>query len=206
MPGSIRIVLADDHPVIRDGVQAIFQPHGDIKICSVVASFPDLHVFLGTTEVDVAVLDIQGMEGSIYGCVARLRREHPNVAIVIFSSIVNAAPELLQAGVRGYVVKDDVSLTLVNAIRAVVHGEVYVSPTVQQYLENMAASHSDIRLTPNERRALQHLAEGLSTEQIAQAMGLDPRSVQNYITTLRRKVKVENRVQLVQWFQTIYRD
>lgn len=102
---AIRVIVADDHPIVRDGIQAVLASDPQMHIVGVATRFDDLLTVLATESADVLVLDLGGMGGAPLSLVTRLQRDYPHLAIVVFSSSVDLAPELLQAGVRGYVVK-----------------------------------------------------------------------------------------------------
>lgn len=200
LTSSIRVVIADDHPVIRDGIRFAFVGHPDCVLVDCVTSFDEVAAVLTEQPVHVVVLDLHGMGGSPLAAVARLRRDYPKTAIVVFSSTVDIAPELLAAGVSGYVVKEELTRQLVTAVRAAHRGERFLSPTVQQHIEQVDSFRKTQRLSPKESLVLTLLAQGLGTMDIAEAMQIDPRSVQNYITTMFRKTGHTERTQLVEWY------
>ena len=102
-------------------------------------SFAEVVDLLATVQAQVLILDLGGMAGAPLTLVTRVRREHPGVAIVVFSSSVDLAPELLQAGVYGYVVKEELSAQLMDAIHAARAGQRFLSPVVEEYV--MAATN-----------------------------------------------------------------
>ena len=200
----IRVIIADDHPIVRDGLQVLLAAERQVEIVGVATNFAEVLDLLERTPTDVLVLDLGGMGGAALTLVTRIRRENPHVAIVIFSSSVDLAPELLQAGVCGYVVKEELSAQLLTAIRAAQVGQRFLSPVVEDYVTQTGSQQSQRHLAPQELHVLKLLAQGLSTTAIAEQLGIDPRSAQNYITTLRRKTNCTTRTQLVDWYQRMY--
>jgi DNA-binding NarL/FixJ family response regulator len=200
---TIRVVLADDHPIVLDGLKAILAATPAIEVVGVVRSFEALIALPELAISDVLILDIGGMGGSPLMVVAHILRDHPAVRIVIFSSSIDLAPELLQAGVRGYVPKEHISDQLLRAIHAVYASQTYLAPEVVEYLELAQQAHKQYRLAPKELSVLKLLAMGLGTAEIAQQLQIDQRSVQNYITALRRKIGCHERTQLVDWYRRI---
>lgn len=202
-PQPIHVLVADDHPIVRDGLSAILQTEPDIRLAGTASNFAEVLSNLGTIRVDVLVLDLGGMGGAPLALVKRIAREHPHVAIVAFSSSVDFAPELLQAGVRGYVAKEELSASLVTAIRTAQQGQRFLSQTVEEYVSR-AGRREHEPLTFQELNVLRLIWQGLGTEAIAKQLVLTTNTTQNYITALRRKLGCEERTQLADWYRRMY--
>jgi len=200
----IRVIIADDHPVVREGLQAILGVDRQVNIVGIAINFAEVRNLLRSVATDVLVLDLGGMGGAALTLVTRIQREYPDVAIVAFSSSVDLAPELLQAGVCGYVVKEELSGQLLTAIHAARAGQRFLSPVVEEYITQTTDRGLQHHLAPKELNVLKLLVQGLGTTAIAEQLGIDPRSVQNYITTLRRKLGCAERTQLVDWYKRMY--
>ena len=201
---SIRVVIADDHPIVLDGLTMILAAASAIQLVGVARSFNEMISLLDSVSTDLLVLDLGGMGGSPLIFVNRMQRVYPNIRIIVFSSSVDLAPELVQAGVRGYITKEELSEQLVAAIQAVRSGQRYFSQVVQDYLLQATTLHKQHHISPKELSVLKLLAQGLGTIAIAEQLGIDPRSVQNHITTLRRKLGCAERTQLVDWYRRMY--
>jgi DNA-binding NarL/FixJ family response regulator len=201
MTAAIRVVVADDHPIIVDGVQNVLAQYPEIGLVGVANSFATVSEVLNQTTPDVLVLDVSGMGGSVLHLLSRLQREHAQIGVVIFSSMVDLAPELLDSGARGYVTKDELSRELVRAIKVVAMGELFVSPVVAEFL---GQARQQTSLSHKELIALKLLVQGLGTVQIAEQMGVNPHTAQNYITSMRRKTGCMERTQLVEWYRRTY--
>ena len=205
MPSQpIRVMIADDHPIVREGLQTSLAKSPHVQVVGIATSFVEVVDLLASVQVHVLVLDLGGMAGAPLTLVTRVRREHPEIAIVVFSSSVDLAPELLQAGVCGYVVKEELSAQLIDAIHAARAGQRFLSPVVEEYVIQSTNGRREHQLAPKELHVLKLLAQGLGTVAIAEQLGIDPRSVQNYITTLRRKIGCAERIQLVDWYNRMY--
>src|SRR3712207_807569 len=111
---AIRVIMADDHPPILDGMTAYLTTDSQLQVVAVARSFPDLMQVLRTTRADVLVLDVGGMGGSPFPVLDRIKREYPQLAVIVFSSSVDLVRNMLKAGVKGYVVKEDLSTQLVS--------------------------------------------------------------------------------------------
>lgn len=202
----IRVVIADDHPAVAVGLVATLQHHPAIEVIAHARSFAEaLHV-LATTPVDVLILDLLGMQGSPLQMVPHLLNLYPSLAIVVYSSSAELAPELLRAGALGYVVKDELLDHLVRAIDAAAQHRSYVSPGVQAYLDRTANIQQTIHLSPKEQLTLKLLAQGLNTTEIAAHMGIGARTVLNYLTELRAKTGCTERTELADWYRRAYGD
>jgi two-component system, NarL family, response regulator DevR len=200
----IRVIVADDHPIVQDGLQTILSGDPRLTVVGVATSFVEVIALLATISADVLVLDLGGMGGAPLSLVQRVRREYPQVAIVVFSSSLDLAPELLDAGVCGYVVKEELMGQLRDAIHAGRAGQRFVSPLVEEYMMRTASLSKQYQLTAQELNVLTLLAHGLGTVAIAEQLEIDARVAQNYITSLRRKLGCTERIQLVDWYQRMY--
>lgn len=200
---QLRVILADDHPIILDGLTTILSAASTIQVVGTGRSFNDVIDLLDRTGADVLVLDLSGMGGSPLTLINRLQREHPELAIIVYSSSVDLAPELLAAGVRGYIAKEDLTDQLVAAVQAAHSGQPHMSPVVREYLQATELRQPQ-HPSPKEISVLKLLAQGMGTVDIAEQLGIDPRSVQNYITALRRKTGCAERTQLVDWYRRMY--
>lgn len=202
----IRVIIADDHPVVREGLRGALRESALLTVVGVVTSFDEVLEKLSMTPADVLVLDLSGMQGAPLTVISRIRRAHPSVAIVIFSSTVDLAPELLEAGALGYVAKEELVQQLISAVRAAHRGERFLSPAAAEYIERATVQQGEQRVTKKELVVLKLLAQGLSTTEIATQLGIDPRTAQNYITAARRKLGISERTQLAEWYRRIYGD
>lgn len=202
----ITVAIADDHPIVLEGLHTLLNAAPRIKLVGRARNAAELHTLLASTTVDVLVLDLGGMGEAPLTLVYQLRRTYPSIAVVVFSSSVDLAPEVLRAGVRGYIVKEDLGSHLVAAVYAAHAGQSCRSTAVEDYLLQTTTMRHQHHLAPKEVLVLQLLAQGFGTVEIAEQMQIDSRSVQNYITALRRKLGVAERVQLVNWYRRMYGD
>lgn len=199
----IRVVIADDHPVVLEGTRTYLASAHEIRVVGVVRDFASLLRLLDTIIADVVVLDLMGMGVGPITMVDRLKRDYPKLAIVIFSSVDDMAVDLMRAGVHGYVLKDDMLHQLVAAIIAAHHGDSIVSRPIAERLEWAERMREDIRLSHREYQVLRFMAQGLRTTAIADQMGIDPRTVQNHVTNIRRKAGCYARSELIEWYQRV---
>lgn len=200
----MRIVLADDHAIVRDGLKAVLAGQADFEV---VAAESDGEAALETIRrlrPDVAILDIR-MPGLTGIEIARkLNDEGVLTCIVLLSmhkegSFVQAA---LDAGVGAYVVKDDAARELVDAIKAVVRGDVYLSPriagSVVQAIRRGPPTKAP-HLTARERDVLRLLSEGLTSKEIASRLDLSPKTVDGHRAAIMDKLGIRSVAGLVKY-------
>lgn len=197
----IRILIGDDHPIVRDALTEMLNKSGQFTVVATAPSFSEVIVAARQHHVDVVILDLVGMNGSPLAVLQRLQQDFPQLKVIIFSSMIDLAPELIKAGAAGYVTKEELQSIIIEAIAAVVAGRSFYSPFVQEYL---AQSLKEPTFTAKEMLSLKLLAQGLTTQEIAAYMHIDPRSAQNYITAMLRKTGCATRLQLVDWYRRTY--
>jgi two-component system, NarL family, response regulator LiaR len=198
---SIRVIIADDHPIIRAGVRATLSAHPQIQVVGEAASFSELLGLLETIAAHVLILDLVGLGVGPISMVDRLQRDYPRLAIVVFSSVLDLAPDLLAAGALGYLLKDEIAEQLAGAVQAAHRGERRLSPAVSAHLRRSERLREQVQLTLREQYVLRLLARGLRTEEIAAQLSIDPRTAQNHITALLRKTGSPQRADLIAWYR-----
>ena len=199
---AIRVLLADDHTLMREGVRRILSADGGIEV---VAEVGDGHAAVAETlaqQPDVAVLDITMPGGGGLEAARQIRARAPEVRILILS--MHLQPEYLlesvRAGAHGYLVKDAAASELVLAVRAVCGGDSYYSAAVsaqmsdllRRKLEGEEVTNALERLSPREREVLRHIAEGASNKEIASALGISVRTVETHRDSLMKKLGIHS--------------
>lgn len=202
----VRVIIADDHPVIHQGVEACLFADPHVALVDSARDFAALRAQLAQVEADVVVLDLTGMGVMPIPMVKTLKREFPRVHVLVFSSSVDFAPEILAAGALGYVVKEELLGHLSTAIQTVAAGNTYRSPLVEAYMERSASFKRKERLAPRELAVLKLVADGLTTPQISEALEIDGRTAQYYIGVLFEKTGTEGRPALARWYRDRYGD
>jgi DNA-binding NarL/FixJ family response regulator len=192
----IRVIVADDHPIIHQGIEKILFATRTIVLVDIATNFATLLDKLAATQADVVVLDLNSMGEAPLVMVRVLRQRFPETQLLIFSSSITMAQDLIAEGALGYVAKQELQTHLPAAIQMVATGQPYVSPLVEEHLERAGNGRNAV-LLPQEERVLKLVAEGLTTRDIAANLGIDPRTAQNYISTLYQKTGCETRGQLM---------
>lgn len=198
---NIRVVLAEDHHVVRAAMAGFLSKETDIEVIGEVSGVAPLLDTVATLLPDVLLLDAH-MPGQRSIDVAKvLCQEHPEVKILVLSAYDRReyVVGLLGAGAAGYVLKDDPPETLLRAIRAVAQGEEWVSPRVAKILVQALQSGGGraIELTDREMEVLRLMANAYRNEDIAEAMVITEQTVKNYVRSIFRKLGVDTRVEAV---------
>jgi DNA-binding NarL/FixJ family response regulator len=200
---SIRILVADDHVVVRQGLRVLLEQAG-MAVIGEASDGQEALRLAHEQPPDVAVLDISMPHLNGLETARRLREALPQTKIVLLT-VHTEDPyvlEALQAGVAGYVLKTQAAVDIVQAIRAVLQGEIYVSPRVARAVVTAYLTRSDLPpdpLTSREREILQLIAEGLTTKEIASHLGLSVKTVESHRINLMRKLDIHETATLVRY-------
>jgi two-component system response regulator NreC len=208
-PRRIRILLADDHTVLRSGLRALLAAQGDLEIAGEAADGGEALRLAQTIKPDVVVMDIAmpGVNG--IDATARIRRELPSTRVLILSMHDDQGylRQALRAGASGYVLKKAADTELLAAIRAAARGEVFLDPSLAKGLvEDVVlpkAQEPEIHaLSDREREVLQLLARGHTNQQVADRLCIGVKSVETYKARLMDKLSLKGRAELVRYALT----
>lgn len=200
---NIRIVIAEDHGVVADGVATMLSFESDMEVIQIVTSGEDLIAAVDKHRPDVALVDVNliGMDG--LAAVREIEaRGIPTrtMALTMFTDH-DTVTRAVAAGVAGYLPKNVRREELVQAVRAVAAGKGFLHPDVTRpFLERVGpmAMHAGIQpLSKREQEVLEHLATGRSTREIADALGLGDETVKSHLSRIYQKLKATDRVQAV---------
>ena len=199
MSETIRILLADDHAVVREGLRALLEQQPDMRIVAEAGDAPTaLRMVLGETP-DIVVLDMKMPGATAVETIAAIKQQRPRTQVLVFTSYAEDSQvrDALNAGATGYLLKDALAEDLVRAVREVNAGRAWLHPQAQrQMLEWMRRPPSQIdSLTSRERSVLSLLAEGQSNKQIARSLGLTAGTVKGYVSQVLDKLGVADRTQ-----------
>ena len=189
MATKVRVIIADDHPIFRQGLREVIEDDPDLILVGEAADGAAAFERIQTLKPDVAVLDI-GMPKQDGFALARAVRERDLAVTIVFLTMYkeeDALNRALDLGVKGYVLKDSAAAEIVNAIKAVAAGGHYISPAVSSYLvarsARVAASVSGTgldSLTRTERRILTLIAHKKTSKEIGHELFVSPRTVDNH--------------------------
>jgi DNA-binding NarL/FixJ family response regulator len=205
---KIRVLLADDHRILRDGIRALFDDQADIEVVGEAEDGLKTVKMVAQLQPDVVVMDIampllNGLEAT-----RQIQRDYPRVKVLILTMHENEEyiRQVLAAGALGYVLKDAAARDLLGAIRAVYQGEAVLSPAITRLVIEDYLRWGDIRaedtsdgLTPREREVLQLIAEGYTNKQMAEILNLSVKTIQSHRTNLMSKLDLHDRGELIKY-------
>jgi DNA-binding NarL/FixJ family response regulator len=201
----IRVAIADDHPIVRQGLRRIASEDPGISVTGEAATAEELFQLLEAAPVDVALLDVS-MPGATFAETLReLRERHPSVKVLVLSVHPEDqwAVRALRAGAAGYLTKDHSPEQLVQAVRRVARGGKYVSESLAEKLAGMVdqgrtrALHE--LLSDREFEVLRALGSGMSVKDVAEQLHLSAKTVSTYRTRLLEKMGLRSKVDLVRY-------
>jgi len=195
----IRILLADDHAVVREGLRALLEQQPDMRVVAEASDGPSaLRMVVGETP-DVIVLDMKMPGATAVETIEAIKHQRPRTQVLVFTSYAEDSQvrDALTAGATGYLLKDALAEDLIRAVREVNAGRAWLHPQAQrQMLEWMRRPPSQVdSLTSRERSVLILLAEGQSNKQIARNLGLTAGTVKGYVSQVLDKLGVADRTQ-----------
>ena len=197
----LRILLADDHQIVRQGLKALLER----EQFQVIAEASDGHEAIRQAQAlrpDVAVLDVSMPQLNGVDAAREIARAVPGVRTILLTVHTEDAYVVtaLRAGIKGYVLKNQASADLLQAIREVSLGKTYLSPGISQAVVDACLTKSELPadpLTVREREVLQLVAEGKSTKEVAQVLGISAKTADSHRTRMMRKLDVHETASLV---------
>ncbi len=201
---KIRILLADDHSVVRQGFSAILRTQEDMDVIAEATNGREAIEKALALKPDVIVMDVAMPELNGIEATRRIQEEAPRSRILALSMHKDAVyvREILRAGARGYLLKDAVDTDFLNAVRAVARGDGYISPAVSEAVLSDYRRHVtnpiDL-LSSREREVLQMIAEGLINKEIATKLGLSVYTVEAHRGRVMEKLNLHSTSELVRF-------
>jgi DNA-binding NarL/FixJ family response regulator len=199
---AIRVFLLDDHEMVREGICNLLESDDDIEIVGQAATVAEALSRIPLTKPDVAILDVRLEDGSGIEVCRDIRSTHPEIVCLMLTSFADdeALYASVMAGAAGYVLKQIRSRDLIEDVKKVAGGASLMDPRVVarvvERIANPPKLFSELSvLSPQERRLLEFIAEGLTNRQIAESMFLSEKTVKNYVTGLLNKLHMNNRTE-----------
>lgn len=208
VPQTIRILLADDHAVVRHGLKLVLDAEPDLEVVAEASDGPEALERAATADVDLAVLDVSMPRLTAIQVARELTRRRPDVRALILSMHDNERYffEALRAGASGYVLKSVADRDLVEACRAVMRGEPFLYPAavtalIRDYLERARSGEAppEDPLTPRESEIVKLIAEGYTSREIAQLLTISEKTVDRHRSNVLEKLGMRDRVDLTRY-------
>jgi two-component system response regulator DevR len=209
MASPIRVLIVDDHEVVRAGIVSFISSAGGIMVVGETGSVADAIESVARDHPDVVVMDVQLADGSGVDACRTIREQHPDTRVVMFTAFADTTllEGALDAGASGYVLKRMDLGVLADAVRTAATGGFVLDPRAEAALEAGRTTSTDLsrldRLSPQERRVLALIAEGLTNRQIARQLALAEKTVKNYVSTVLRKLEMTRRSEAAAFRATI---
>ncbi len=207
---KLRIIIADDHSMIRQGVRAVIESQATWELCGEADNGRAALALVQKLKPDIAVLDITMPELNGLDVTRILKAECPRTRVLILTmhDSESLADEVLQTGARGYLLKSDAAELLSKAIETLAAGKKFLTPKISNpapapVLPERAGAKNDptlrFRLTPRERQIVQSLAKGKSNKETAHLLGISPTTVETHRKNILCKLKLHNAADLARY-------
>jgi DNA-binding NarL/FixJ family response regulator len=207
IPFPARVLVADDHPIVRQGLRLVLDAEPDLRVVAEAADGQEAVERALQDDVDLAILDISMPRKTGLQAAAELGRRRPQLRTLILSMYDNEQFlfEALKAGASGYVLKSSADDDIVEACRAALRGEPFLYPAAVDTLARdlLARAHERgqdyDRLTPRELEVLKLIAEGKQTKEIAELLFISPKTVERHRANMLEKLGMHDRVELTRY-------
>lgn len=203
---ALRVLLADDHALVRAGMRSLLRDIPGVEVVGEAADGAEALAVAARERPDAVLLDIamKGMSG--LEAAARFREQLPGIKVIILSmhSSEEYVLQALRAGAAAYLIKDSATAELELALKSVMRGETYLSPAISRqvvegYVRRMGAGVAEDPLTPRQREVLKRIAEGRSTKEIAFALGLSVKTVETHRAQVMERLGIRDVAGLVRY-------
>jgi DNA-binding NarL/FixJ family response regulator len=205
MPQKIKILLVDDHPLVREGLANLIGRQADLEICGEAGNEPQALELIGAIQPEVAIVDISLENGSGIELIKSIKAIYPAVKVLVLSMHDESlyAERALHAGARGYIMKREAAKKVIQGIRSVLAGRLYVSEKIatmiaEKFVEGRTTAASPVeQLSNRELEVFQLLGRGRTTREIADHLHVGFKTVQAYSARIKKKLKLANATELL---------
>jgi DNA-binding NarL/FixJ family response regulator len=200
----VKVLIADDHGIVRSGLRMLLERQGDIDVIAEAADGAAARDIAIRERPDLAILDVKMPKLTGLQATREIRAQAPDVAVLILSMYDDERYlfEALKAGASGYVLKAQADADLVEAVRAIERGEPFLAPSAQRALIKDVLGEGEVRsdeLTPREQEVVKLVAEAHTNKEIAEILHLSEKTVENHRSNAMRKLGMRDRVELVRY-------
>ena len=195
----IRVMLVDDHPVVREGLRGMLEAEPDLTVVSEAGSGEEAVAVARTVEADVILMDLRMRDLDGVGATERILTEHPSTKVVVLTTYETDADILraVEAGAAGYLLKDASRADLANAIRAAARGETVLAPSVAGRLVDRVRRPAQQTLSAREVEVLRFVAKGLTNADIGRTLHISEATVKTHLLRTFAKLEVSDRTAAV---------
>jgi DNA-binding NarL/FixJ family response regulator len=205
MPKPTKVLLVDDHPLVREWLANLLNQQPDFEVCGEATNGRQAIGLIASAKPDVAIVDISLEGGSGIDLIQDIKSSSPNVVMIVLTMHDESlyAERVLRAGARGYVMKREATKKIIPAIRQVLQGKLFVSDkfllaVAERLVEGNAAGGSpQAQLSDREFEVFQMIGQGMETRQIAEAMRVSFKTVQSFCARIKEKLMLANATELM---------
>ena len=200
-----QIYIVEDHPVMRQGYATLIEQEIDLKICGETGSSEEARRRIPEMKPDLAIIDLSLREGGGLDLIKDLLAKMSDLLVLVISMHDEAlyADRVLQAGARGYLMKNEAHSEVIHAIRRVLEGGIYLSKDLSTRILLRYAGKPNIKnnsplegLSDREIEVFEHMGQGMTTREIAEKLMLSPKTIDSYRTRLKEKLSIDTNAQL----------
>lgn len=199
MTGPVRLIVADDHPVVREGLRAVLDAEPGVEVVGEAADGREVLDLVASHQPDLVLMDLQMPEMDGVAATRRIRRHHDGVNVLILTTYDTDADisRAVEAGATGYLLKDASREDLVEAIRVAARGESVLSPRVASRVLGRMRAPAEEALSTREVEVLLEVADGLSNKEIGRTLHISEATVKTHLLHIFAKLGVEDRTAAV---------
>ncbi len=203
----VRLLLVDDHPVVRKGLAQLIDGESDMAVCGEAETATEALAIVRQTEPDLAIIDISLKDSSGIELIKDLRARYPRLPVLVLSMHDESfyAERCLRAGAMGYVTKEEATETVLTAVRRILSGDLYLSEKMASKMlsvfvsggRNSSGSSID-RLSDRELEVFELIGRGLPTREVAEKLHLSVKTIESHRANIKRKLNLSNATELLQ--------
>jgi DNA-binding NarL/FixJ family response regulator len=207
MSAQTRILVVDDHPIVRQGLDRLLESEPDLTICAEASTADEALQVIDNQEIDFVLLDIGLKKGSGLDLIGQIRSRRTDLPILVLSMHQERfyAERVLRSGAQGYVMKQGDPADIVPAIRRVLSGDLYLSPSLADELVRRAVDGKEEarpaveQLSDRETEVVRLIGSGLSTREIAEELNLSVKTIESYRANVKRKLGLRSGSELARF-------
>lgn len=205
-PCVARILIVDDHPIVREGLAMHLGQQADMEVCGEAEDVAGAMVLLATVKPDLAIIDIALADGNGLDLVRRITERNDSMRVLVWSMYPEQlfAERALRAGAMGYMNKSEATNHVLDAIREILNGKMHVSGGLTDHLLRRMVGRMPLECSPidslsdRELETFRLIGEGLETDAIAERMHVSPKTVDTFRARIKEKLGLKNITQLIQ--------
>jgi DNA-binding NarL/FixJ family response regulator len=206
MTQKVKVLLVDDHPLVREWLATLINQQSDLKVCGEADSAPKALQMMGVVNPEIAIVDISMEGGSGLELIKNIKASHPKVGVIVLTMHDEAlyAERALRAGARGYIMKKEATKRVLQGIRCVLGGKLYLSDKMaitmaEKFIEGRPGTADSVvqKLSDRELEVFQLLGRGYSTRQIADELHVSFKTVQAFCARIKEKLNFVNAAELL---------